>query len=65
MTRIALVVSRECGDLGGDGPWLAASFASLGIETEVLAWGRGPDWGAFDGVLIRTTWDYVSTARPS
>jgi hypothetical protein len=59
VTRIALVANREAPDLGGDGPWLAASFEAVGVDIEVLPWGSGPDWAAFDGVVIRTTWDYV------
>ena len=59
MRRIALIANRGTPDLGEDGPWLTASFEAVGIETEVLSWGSGPDWAGFDGAVIRTTWDYV------
>lgn len=59
MARIALVANRGTPDLREDGPILKASFEAIGMETEVVPWGSGPDWSSFDGVLIRTTWDYV------
>lgn len=59
MTRIALVASQAAGELFGDGPLLEAAFERLGIETEILAWGKGPEWGGFDAVVLRNTFDYV------
>jgi hypothetical protein len=57
--RVALTVAQHDGDLHGDGPLLLAAFDRLGITTEVMPWGPGPDWSSYDGVLIRGTWDYV------
>jgi hypothetical protein len=58
--RVALVVARD-GDfeLHEDGPLLFAAFERLDIEVDVVSWGDGPDWAAYDGVLIRGTWDYI------
>jgi hypothetical protein len=53
------VANKTSTDLHGDGPLLVTAFGNLGIETEVVPWGAGPDWARFDGVLIRHTWDYV------
>jgi hypothetical protein len=57
--RVALVVDKASGDLHGDGPLLMAAFRKLAVEAEIVPWGAGPDWGSFDGVLIRHTWDYI------
>jgi hypothetical protein len=58
--RVALVVARE-GEftLHTDGPLLLAAFERLGIGVDVVPWGDGSDWNAYDGVLIRGTWDYI------
>jgi hypothetical protein len=59
VTRIALIANRETKDLGDDGPRLAASFDAIGVEIEVVPWGSGTDWASFEGVVIRTPFDYV------
>jgi hypothetical protein len=36
-----------------------AELARLGVEAPQVPWdAEGVDWGSFDAVLIRTTWDY-------
>ena len=57
--RVALVVARQDGDLHDDGPPLLGALARLDITADVVPWGEGPDWAAYDGVLIRGTWDYI------
>lgn len=38
---------------------LWAALAERGVEFERPAWdGEGTDWGAFDAVVVRTTWNY-------
>jgi hypothetical protein len=59
VTRIALVASQASAELYGDGPLLVAAFEALGMNAEILPWGKGPDWSRFDAVLIRGTFDYV------
>ena len=29
------------------------------MDLELVPWGEDRDWSAFDGVVIRTTWDYI------
>ena len=57
--RVALTVAQHDGSLHDDGPPLLAAFDRLGIETDVVPWGPGPDWDSYDGVLIRGNWDYI------
>jgi hypothetical protein len=59
MTRVALVASAQTTELHTDGPLLIAAFDSLHIDADVVSWGRGVDWSAFDAVLVRNTWDYI------
>lgn len=35
------------------------AFARRAIDLELVPWGSDRDWSAFDGVVIRTTWDYI------
>lgn len=59
MPRIALVADRQTAQLHSDGPALLAAFRAIGAEAEVVPWSDGPVWSSFDGVVVRTTWDYV------
>jgi len=39
---------------------LVVALASLGVEAERIPWDdESVDWGAFDAVVIRSTWDYA------
>jgi glutathione synthase/RimK-type ligase-like ATP-grasp enzyme len=39
---------------------LAAAFAELGAEAEIVAWSDPAiDWGRYDLALVRSTWDYI------
>lgn len=35
-----------------------AALAEQGISVDEIPWNAATDWTAYDGVLIRTTWDY-------
>lgn len=35
------------------------AFARREIHVELTPWGSRRDWSAYDGVVIRTTWDYI------
>jgi len=59
VARVALVVNRDATDLHNDGPPLLDAFERLGIDTDIVGWGSGPDWAGFDGVVIRNSWDYI------
>ncbi|MDQ1446680.1 MAG: hypothetical protein QOI20_3144 [Acidimicrobiaceae bacterium] len=34
-------------------------MAAVGLSAEVVPWGDGVDWGAYEGVVVRGTWDYI------
>ncbi len=56
---ISLVTAREAIDLDTDLPLLADALADLGEPTEVSVWDDPTaDWGRFDLVVVRSTWDY-------
>ena len=62
--RVALASCSNLPDWEVDDRPLHEACAELGLDARVLAWDDpSVDWAAFDGVLIRTTWDY--TARPA
>jgi glutathione synthase/RimK-type ligase-like ATP-grasp enzyme len=53
-----LLTSRAVpGDLRDDGPLLVAAFGRLGIDAELVPWGG--DCSAYDGAIVRGTWDYI------
>jgi glutathione synthase/RimK-type ligase-like ATP-grasp enzyme len=58
--RIALVGQYDDIDTFTDGPPMLEAFARRGIEAEVVPWGSPTaDWASYDGVVVRTAWDYV------
>lgn len=58
--RIAIATAAAVPKLDEDGPALVAALAARGCHAEPVVW-TDPrvDWGAFDGVTIRSTWDYA------
>ena len=56
---MALATARTSTDLRTDGPPLLAAFERHGIDVDAIAWGSDADWSAYDGVVVRTTWDYI------
>ncbi|MEY2418649.1 MAG: hypothetical protein QOG90_1329 [Actinomycetota bacterium] len=43
----------------GDLPLIGDAFARAGIDRDVHAWDADVDWSRYDGVVVRSTWDYV------
>lgn len=58
--RIALATCRSLPSWEIDDRPLHAALRGRGVDLEILAW-DDPEaaWGAFDAILIRTTWDYT------
>ncbi len=57
--RIALCTWSDPMYVDPEPPAIAAELWSLGHEAEVVVWHDATvDWGAFDLVVIRSTWDY-------
>ena len=57
---IALVTTRAAHSLDEDMPPLEVAFAAAGAATVIVDW-DDPQvaWAAFDGVLLRSAWDYA------
>ena len=59
VSRIALCTWSDPRYVDPEPPAIAAELRTLGHEAEVVVWhDRGVDWGTFDLVVIRSTWDY-------
>lgn len=57
---VALVTCRDLPDLDVDEQLVLAPLAAVGVEVTVAVWDDPDvDWGCFDLVVIRSTWDYV------
>jgi glutathione synthase/RimK-type ligase-like ATP-grasp enzyme len=62
--RIALASCNDLPDWEVDDAPLHDALRARGADLRVLPWDApGVDWGGFDAVLVRTTWDYQ--ARPA
>jgi glutathione synthase/RimK-type ligase-like ATP-grasp enzyme len=58
--RIAIATCSLFPELEADDRLLLPALADLGIDAEPMIWDEAfTDWGAFDLVLVRSTWDYV------
>jgi hypothetical protein len=42
-----------------DMPLLVDALGRVGVNADVQPWDADIDWSAYDGVVIRSTWDYV------
>ncbi|WP_460365929.1 ATP-grasp domain-containing protein [Actinocorallia lasiicapitis] len=42
-----------------DAPALIAALAARGAGAEAVAWDGGADWGSYDLVVVRSTWNYT------
>lgn len=57
--RVCLATCTDLPALDDDGPALLAALADEGLAAEVRAWDDpSADWGSYDLVVVRTTWDY-------
>jgi glutathione synthase/RimK-type ligase-like ATP-grasp enzyme len=56
--RVALAAARSFLSLGPDAPLLPA-LSAAGYEAEPVAWDGDVDWGRYDAVVVRATWDYT------
>lgn len=60
MTRVALATCAEVAEGDEDSPALVAALAERGIEAVPAVWDDSAvDWGRFDLVVVRSTWDYA------
>lgn len=61
MTGVAIATCAELPDLDPDDRLLPPALLALGIASQAIAWdATEADWGAFDLVVVRNTWDYPS-----
>ena len=62
--RIALATCLDMPRPDADLPILVEAFAARGARAEVVPW-EDPraQWGAFDAVVVRSTWNYVGRYR--
>lgn len=59
MTRIAIATCIDQPALTSDDERLGRALTSAGIDWSAVPWNdHGVDWTSFDGVLLRSTWDY-------
>ncbi|WP_457252987.1 ATP-grasp domain-containing protein [Pedococcus sp. P5_B7] len=59
MSRIALCTWSDPSYVDPEPPAIADELRLLGHDADVVVWhDRGVDWGSFDLVVIRSTWDY-------
>ena len=56
---VALATCVEVPELDEDGPALLAALAARGVEGVPAVWDAEVDWGRFDLVVVRSTWDYA------
>lgn len=61
--RIALATCAEYPRLCDDDRALLPALADVGLAAEIRDWRATREWGAFDAVLLRSTWDYFE--RPA
>jgi glutathione synthase/RimK-type ligase-like ATP-grasp enzyme len=57
--RVALATCAAIPEGDEDFPALIAALDALGIGAEPAVWDAELDWGAFDLVVLRSTWDYA------
>lgn len=58
-SRIAFATCDEYADLDPDDRLLIPPLARLGVSVEPAVWNDPTvDWGSFDAVILRSTWDY-------
>lgn len=59
--RVGIATAAALPELDEDGPMLLAALARAGIDGEPVVWDAPrDDWSAYDGVVLRSTWDYAT-----
>ena len=56
---MALATAADFWASDGDGPPLQAALDAHGVEATPVVWDGPADWGSYDLVVIRSTWDYT------
>src|SRR5215216_6733713 len=56
--RVAFLSIEDLSNFVADDPLAVEPLRRLGHETEFVPWQAAVDWRKYDGVVIRTTWDY-------
>ena len=59
MIHVAIATCRGV-DVDPDSPLLLDAFARRGVEAQLAVWDADVDWGHYDLVVIRSTWDYTA-----
>ncbi len=60
VSRIALATCAQLPELDDDDRTLVPALAAIGVEAVPIVWDEPfADWGAYDLVVVRSTWDYV------
>ena len=64
MPRCAFLTLDDATGFVIDDEMAYAPLAALGWRVEAVSWRTpSPDWGAYDAVVIRSTWDYIADPR--
>jgi glutathione synthase/RimK-type ligase-like ATP-grasp enzyme len=59
--RVAIATCAELPELADDEPMLLDALRVLGVDAAPAVWDDDSvDWGAYDLVVIRSTWDYAA-----
>ena len=56
--RIALLSIADLSNFVADDPLVIEPLRRLGHDAEFVPWQAAVDWRKYDGVVIRTPWDY-------
>jgi hypothetical protein len=56
--RVAFLSIEDLSNFVADDPLVVEPLRRLGHDAEFVPWQAAVDWRKFDGVVIRTTWDY-------
>ena len=57
---VALATCSALPDLFDDDAGLVGALAALGVDAAPIVWDGGADWGSYDLVVVRSTWDYTT-----
>jgi len=56
---VAIATAADARGLDEDEPLLLEALARVGVDADVAVWDdRSVDWGGYDLVVVRSTWDY-------